>query len=333
MTLEQFSEKITSALKQHFGGEYCIRTLEVKKNNGVRLHGLSILKQDDPNRIAPTIYMEDFYERYIGGIPLAETVREIIRTYEAHTVKEDISMEFFRDYEKVRDRIVYKLINYEMNKGLLQEIPHILYLDLAVVFYYYMENETFGAASILIYNVHIKNWAVSRERLIADAKYNTPRVLGYRLANMEDIMRELIRKDLWDRISQKKNDGRQKEKDSLEKLTDQMVECFLDGRAETQMYVLSNRSSMNGAACILYPNVLKEFAERIGSDLYILPSSIHEVILIKDQGIEDAEGLRNMVKDVNRTQLDPEEILSDQVYYYSRENGKVQLCKYKTNVK
>lgn len=328
MTLEQFSEKITSALKQHFGEEYHVRTLEVKKNNGVRLHGVSIMKQDDPNRVAPTIYLEDFYERYMGGIPLAESVREVIRTYEAHTVKKDISMEFFQDYEKVRDRIVYKLINYKMNEELLQEIPHIPYLDLAVVFYYYMENETFGSASILIYNTHLKNWAVSRDRFIADAKYNTPRVLGYRLTDMEDLMRELIRKDLWDRISQKKNVCRQeKEKDPLEELTDQMVECFLDGRAETQMYVLTNRSSMNGAACILYPNVLQEFAERIESDLYILPSSIHEVILIKDQGMEDANGLRNMVKDVNRTQLDPEEILSDQVYYYSRKNGKVGLCK------
>lgn len=336
MTFEQFIEKVTCALEKYYGENYRIRTLEVKKNNGLRLHGLSIILQDHPNRITPTIYLDEFYKRYMSGLSLSETMQEIIRTYEAHTVKEDISMEFFMDYGKVRDRIVYKLINYQMNEELLKEVPHIPFLDMAVVFYYYMENEVFGAASILIYDVHMKKWAVSLKRLAADAEYNTPRVLGYRLNDMEDIMRELLRKDLRDRFSRKRNRCRQvegKEAFPVDEITDKMMECYLEGQEEHPMYVLTNRSSQNGAACILYPNVLKEFAERIGSDLYILPSSIHEVILIKDQGIEDADVLRNMVKDVNRTQLAPEEVLSDQVYYYGRKSGKVVLCENKTSVK
>lgn len=336
MTLEQFIEKITCALEKHYGEKYRVRTLTVKKNNGLCLHGVSIFLQDSQNRITPTIYLDEFYERYTNGISLSEIMQEIIRTYEAHTVKEDVSMDFFLDYEKIRDRVVYKLINYQMNEELLKEIPHISFLDLAVVFYYYMENEVFGAASILIYDAHMKKWQIDLKRLSADAEYNTPRVLGYRLTNMEDILRELLRKDLSSRASRKKNNyrnGEEKEELPVDEMTDHIMDCFAEGQEENPMYVLTNRSNQNGAACILYPNVLKEFAERIGSDLYILPSSIHEVILIKDQGMEDADVLRNMVKDVNRTQLAPEEVLSDEVYHYNRKSGKVGLCENKTSVK
>lgn len=336
MTLEQFIEKIARALEKHYGDNYRVRTLTVKKNNGLCLHGLSVFLQDNPNQITPTIYLDEFYERYRNGVSLSATMQEIIRTYEAHTVKEDVSMEFFLDYEKIRGRVVYKLINYQMNEELLREIPYIPFLDLAVVFYYYMENEVFGAASILIYNIHMEKWKIDLNRLIADAEYNTPRVLGYRLTNMEDILRELLRKDISRRASRKINDYRQGEETEefpVDDLTDNIMDCFTDEREENPMYVLTNRSNLNGAACILYPNVLKEFAERIGSDLYILPSSIHEVILIKAQGMGDADVLRNMVKDVNRTQLAPEEVLSDEVYHYNRKSGKVRLCDHKTSVK
>lgn len=338
MTLEQFIEKVTSALEKHYGEDYRVRTLEVKKNNGVCLHGLSVFLKEGDDQVAPTIYLDEFYERYQDGVTMSETIRKLIDIYESCTIKEKtVSMDFFADYEKVRDRVVYKLVNYRMNEELLKEIPYIMYLDLAVVFYYYMENEKIGAASILIHDTHVKKWGVSMERLIADAEYNTPRVLGHRIANMEEMVRELIRNDVREKCRLDQDDGRQgeeREAFSVEELTDKMMDCFLEGEEKNLMYVLTNRCSQNGAACIRYPNVLKEFAERMGSDLYILPSSIHEVILLRSHGLEDDAGaLRNMVKDVNRTQLAPEEVLSNQVYYYSRKSGKVGICESKTNVK
>lgn len=336
MTLEQFMEKVACAVEKYYGEKYQVRTLEVKKNNGVRLHGLSVFLRDNSNRITPTIYLDDYYERYMNGISMSETVQEVIRAYEAHTVNEDISMDFFLDYEKVRDRIVYKLINYQMNVGLLKEIPHIPFLDMAIVFYYYMENDIFGTASILIHDVHMKKWEISLKQLAADAESNTPRVLGSRLNNMEDIMRELLRKDIRKKFSGDEHDSRQgggKEGVLVDDITDKMMDCLLEGQEENPMYVLTNRNSQNGAACILYPNVLKEFADRIKSDLYILPSSIHEVILLRDQGIMDVDVLKNMVKDVNSTQLAPEEVLSNQVYRYSRKSGRVELCECKSSVK
>ena len=91
------------------------------------------------------------------------------------------------------------------------------------------------------------------------------------------------------------------------------------------MYVLSNKARVQGAACILYPGILKDFAAAIRSDFYILPSSIHEVILLPAQGEEDREALKQMVREVNASQVEREEVLSDSVYYFDREQNKLQV--------
>ena len=102
-------------------------------------------------------------------------------------------------------------------------------------------------------------------------------------------------------------------------------EYFEELRDAAPMYVLSNRTRVQGASCILYPNILKDFAAAVKSDFYILPSSVHEVILLPVQGDEDEEGLKRMVCEVNETQVEREEVLSDSVYYYSREREKLSI--------
>ena len=89
---------------------------------------------------------------------------------------------------------------------------------------------------------------------------------------------------------------------------------------EFGMYVLSNSSKVFGAASILYPDVLKNFAEKLDRDLYILPSSVHEVILLPKRSETEWETLQEMVKEVNATQLEEVEILSDSVYSYTKKD-------------
>ena len=90
---------------------------------------------------------------------------------------------------------------------------------------------------------------------------------------------------------------------------------------DVPMYVLSNKTKIHGAACILYENVVKDFADYLNRDIFILPSSVHEVILVPSQGAQKAQNLVEMVREVNETQVEEEEILSDSVYYFSREDG------------
>ncbi|MGN0325820.1 MAG: DUF5688 family protein [Lachnospiraceae bacterium] len=334
MDFNEFMEMVKDSLMKHYGEDYQVRMIDVRKNNGVLLHGISILpdeKSGNSNRISPTIYLENYYHHYKNGMTIQAVVDGIIKIYEEHRIDENIDMEFFTDYEKVRDRIVYKLINYEKNEALLQEIPHIPYLDMAIVFYYLIENEVFGTASILIYEAHMKSWEIDLKQLSKDAEYNTPRLLSYSIKNMDEMMRQLIDQDI-----RRKYAGEEKEcieEEWIEELTDQMMHYLLEDELKVPMYVLTNRNNQNGASCILYPGVVEAISEELDSDFFILPSSIHEVILLTGQGIENPEVLKDMVRDVNGTQLAPEEILSDQVYYFSRKSGKIKIYECKSTVK
>ncbi len=102
-----------------------------------------------------------------------------------------------------------------------------------------------------------------------------------------------------------------------------LQEAFPD---EIPMKVLTNSKRSSGAVCILYPGVLEEVAaERMGGDFYIIPSSVHEVILLPDDGRLLEENLKEMIFEVNRTKVDPEEVLSDNLYYYDAERKETRL--------
>jgi len=91
------------------------------------------------------------------------------------------------------------------------------------------------------------------------------------------------------------------------------------------MYILTNQKGINGASCMIYKDVIKEFAQLIKSDIYILPSSIHEIILIPLEGSEDKERFKRMVIDINSSQVPADEVLSDSVYMYSLEKDAIVL--------
>ena len=80
---------------------------------------------------------------------------------------------------------------------------------------------------------------------------------------------------------------------------------------------------MNGAACMFYPGVLEDFGKKLGRDFYLLPSSVHEVILVPADETVSKEALWEIVTDINRTQVAEEEILADSVYYYDRKKDRI----------
>lgn len=91
------------------------------------------------------------------------------------------------------------------------------------------------------------------------------------------------------------------------------------------MFVLSNKSRLEGAACMLYPDVLHDFAERTGSSFYIIPSSIHELLLLSAGHNDESGNIRSMIREVNDTQVSREEILSYSVYFFDKEQDKVVM--------
>ncbi|MEY8237121.1 DUF5688 family protein [Lachnospiraceae bacterium 66-29] len=302
MTYDFFKQQLMDSLREFFPADTQIVIRPFPHNNQLILDGLTILEPG--SNISPTIYLNFYFEKYQKGMNLSTIEQQILQYYHRHCPINHIDTSFFTDYNRVRSRIVYRLVHYEKNRELLKEIPHFPYLDLAVIFYCLVAEEPYENASILIYNHHLAYWKLQKETLRTLAQTNTPLLLPWRC----DSLAELIMPAL----------------DVLPVKERPTQEALLD--AETiPMYVLSNEQRYFGASCILYPNALKEISQKFADSLFILPSSIHEVIIIPASYTEDANELSEIVHDVNVSEVAQDEILSDSVYFYDQNTEQLSI--------
>ncbi len=304
MEIESFAENVKECVKERLGEGYSVTVRKVDKNNGVTYTGLCVTKDDAS--MSPVVYMNGYYDTYKKGnttpADAADHVADICRR-NRHTV----NIKRFLDYKDVRGSIVYKLINTDKNRELLEDLPHMEFLDLSIVFQCLVENEEIGTATILIHNAHLKLWGVSVEELYRAAEENTPKLRGYEIKSMKEMLCEIMQREKAD----KKSD----------------CGVFMeDLESGIPMYVLSNRHRTDGAVCILYPNLLKDFSYTLGSVFYIIPSSVHEVLLLPAENTDNCEEFRKIIREVNDTQLMEEEILSYSLYYYDAEADEVRIC-------
>jgi hypothetical protein len=208
--------------------------------------------------------------------------------------------------------IAYRLINYQANKQLLYDIPHLAYLDLAVVFYLLIDDADFGEATALIHNEHLSMWDIDTATLYEIATKNTPVLLPFEFTSMNQLITHLLLEEL-------KQNELEKDLDQIHNLLETL------STEEEQMYVLSNHKKYYGASVLLYPNVLEEIAIKLQNDFFILPSSIHETIIVPFTDQLEKETLQEMVTEINRTEVDEVDRLSDNVYIYSRDLHEVQI--------
>lgn len=324
MTYEEFVCYVQEGMKDILGRECIVKTHKVLKNNDIELDALTVINRS--SNISPTIYLNSYYEDYRGGTEIGIIIREIYELYNEHNIKLNFNVDIFKNFNKISRRIAYKLVNTENNKKLLMDVPNVRFMDLSMVFYCLLDDDLLGSATALIHNVHMEMWNIKVDELYEIAKINTPLLLSYELKNMNDVIRDMLIADLQQTIYEK--DDRYDENCNMpspEIVADGLMKDINDVRNAIQMYVLTNKQKTNGAACMIYENVLDNFADSLGSDVYILPSSVHEVILVPAVEGIDKDELTNMVKEVNEKELDEIDILSDHVYYYSRKEKKITM--------
>lgn len=296
---EIFSEKIEKAVGSKICKEQEVVVRPVIKLNGVIQHGMSIKSPD--RKVVPTVYLEDFYEFYKEGTALANIVDRIYEVLTNNSVSDEIDVDFFSDYKRVRGMLGIKLINAKANERLLEDIPHKIYLDLAIVCYVAVRDQSIGCGSILVHNNHIMMWGVGANELLFDALENVSRIEPGRMIRITDILREMVD------VDRQLQDAGLEEKD-----------C--------EMFVLTNESRLYGASVMMYKGMLESIAETLQCDYYIIPSSVHEVLVLPEYATPDYRALNYMVQDVNSTQLTPVEILSDHVYRYSYSEKQLLPC-------
>lgn len=312
MNFDLFKESLIQILQESLGEEYTIFTDTVIKNNGVELTGMIIKEKD--NNASPTIYIDELYKEYQRGVSLKKLADTVQQIYKENQYEEEVNLQKFKNYESAKEKIVYKLIGEEKNKKLLQSIPHRVFSNLAIVFYYVVDEPPFyGKASILITNVHLKYWKIDEEELYQNAIRNTPFLLPPQIQNIEDVMRDIMKSELT-------------QDETIEEMMNRLKKDLL-GIDKVPMYVLTNNRKLQGAACMLYPGVIRKFAKTLNKNIYILPSSVHEVILLAEDASSNKKDLLSMVTEINATQVDECEVLADSVYFYDLEEDRLKrLC-------
>lgn len=306
-----FIDNFAAQVKDMMGEDYIARIIKVTKNNALELDSLVLMKEG--RNFAPNIYLLPYYESYMEGTDITELATRVCAICNNCTspVKHN---DFTYHFEAMKPNIIYRLVNYEMNKKLLNQIPHLRYLDLAVTFHCLVHDDHDGIGTIRITNEHLQQWNASVKDLNKLAISNTNKLFPPVIRSMEEVIRSMFREEYPD--------------DLCNMLSDEAVNDMLDSAVMSgghRMYILSNTKGINGATSLLYKNTLRNFSEQIRSDLYILPSSIHEVILVPYDKSISMEALVSMVQDVNRTQVSCDEVLSDSVYFYSRENNAITM--------
>ncbi len=284
--MKDFAEKARNDVQEALGDVYAVTVQEVTKNNGLKLTGLSIRKEG--RNISPIIYLDGYFKA--GKADVAEDVLSLL----AETPKVPDGFSDIRDLEKVQDRICFKLVNRKRNADRLEGMPHKDFLDLAIVFFVPVDMEGENIASVAVNNELASAWGLDADGLWELAKGNTERLFPESVSSMADFMAGLL------------GTGHGAE-------------------AGVPMTIVTNERKWNGAGVILYSGVLERISENIGKDLFILPSSVHEAIIIPDDGSSDEAALAEMVREINWTQVAEDEVLSDSVYRYSA-GGDIEIA-------
>lgn len=285
---------INAQAQNYFPSTFEVNSVEIKeitKNNDQHLHGLLISKKG--SNIAPNIYLESYYDMYKNGEEMETIIDEIARV-RIDCDTPDINTNDLTNLDKVRDKITVRIFKADLNKEYLVNKPYKMVEDLAVTYAVNLGSDLTGQMTMPITYDILKHYEISEEELDKIAMDNLAKT-EFSFKSMYDILKEMV------------------------------PEGFPMPPVDDSMYVLTNETKINGAAAILDKGIMNKIAEQLGCDFVIIPSSIHEVIILKVEENMSVDDLKQIIGDVNNTELDPKEVLSDHPYIYSRKNGLMSI--------
>lgn len=301
MNYEQFKNELLLSMQKQARKEVYVEFRSIPKNNGIICDGLMVRYQGNP--ISPAICLGPVYEKWSGsGLEIDDLAVQLLESCveEADAVSGDIS--FFKDFEQVREHIYMRLIHHDKNREALLHMPHRHLFDLAMVCYYRMEEGRLNGATIPITDNQLKMWEITEDQLFSIAGVNSWKKLPVCFMDMDQVIKSFC------------------EEEQIE-----MPREILQQNSPVPIYILTNAERLYGACCLFYPNVQKHISEYLDCSYFILPGSIHELILVPDRGCLTGTELQEMVVEINATQVDPAEILSDTVYYYDAGENKLKI--------
>lgn len=291
MNYQQFIVEVKEKVAFILGETMCVQIHTALKNNGKERTGLTI--SDKQVNISPTIYLEEYYQQFQEGSRIEWIAESISELYKEVKFEHTWDVNAIQDFSCAQSKLAYKLIHANKNELLLSTLPHMRYLDFAIVFYILFEADSSGTATIPVTNELLMLWNTNADELYNIAHANMPSLLPVDFKPMRIVICELLGKP------------------------------YNNSAEDNPMYVLTNSLRSFGACSILYDGMLADIGRQLGENYYILPSSIHEVIIVPESKSPSSEDLNDMIVEINETQVANEEVLSDHAYYYSREKNQL----------
>lgn len=283
MTYESFLDVLEQNIRSMLDGGESIRRVRILKNNGVKLDGFSY--QIPGHREQPTVYVNQYYRKEMKTEELPGIAKLVLKIQRDSRLLPGDDLVRVLDFDQMKEQIFFRLISKEKNEELLSQVPWLPWMDLAIVFYMRIPEHILSHATALLHTSHLDYWGVTLGELYRTAARNMKR----------------------------------------QKIFLEPMERFLDfwgiGMPVSGMYILSTEKKEFGAAVILSREVQKMCRDRLGEDYYVLPSSVHELILLPRSFALSPLELEKMVREVNAQCVSKEDYLSDCVYLYSSKLG------------
>lgn len=297
MTIEEFANVVKKEIVDFLPESFECSNIEIKtvtKNNGTKLQALTISKAG--SNIAPSIYLEEFYKNYDENDDISDVLKKIAEVRMAHDTDIDFDVKSITEFENCKNRILPRVYNAERNPHYMAERPYTRLEDLIVTYAVIVGDIDGSEGSVAVSNELFKMWGISLEELHSLALNNLKNNDPAKLVGMSQMLIEMMG-----------------DRDEANELIDLMPD-------EEMMWVLTTRSKNCGAAAILDEEMMDCISDKLGA-FFIIPSSIHELIIVRDNGTSSEESLTEMIQTVNETEVSSTDILSDHPYRYSRIAG------------
>lgn len=301
MNYEEFKDKVVEDVRRELetrtGKFYDVQAHTVEKMN--ENYDAITVKPED-GIIGVNLNVEELYKAHEDGHSYDSVVDRAVSMADSSLNNHpDFDLDAIKDYDQMKATLSMEVVSAGRNAELLDKVPHKDLEDMAVVYRFVVGDTENGRGSILITNQLLDSYGISAEQLHEDALKYAPVMRPAVIQTMTETLLEMMGPDAWDMIPVLPNDP---------------------------LFVASVPDKIQGASVLAYQDFMEQAAERVGGDFYILPSSIHEVLLVRDDGTFDRDHLVDMVKEVNETQVAPEDLLTDSVYHYDTKDKIFKLA-------
>lgn len=302
---EKYISEVVDGIKELTSNQYEVTYNLTRKNNGMELNGICI--HNRASNISPVIYVDDYY---MSGMTPFETAVEVVERFQRIKDQEipfDVSE--ILNFDAMKDKIAYRVINKDANAELLEEVPWIeVAEDLAVVCYLDLGN----GATVTIQNRIMDAWGLTEEMLFDIADVNTPNMKPMEMRSLAELTVEMMEQDGM-LFAIKYEMGCEDMPD--EEFKQMLIESRDDGNSIPAWVIRGG--DVYGASVLMYEKAMNTVREQLGRDFFVLPSSIHELIVVPYDERYNVTELKEMVAFVNEEKLRPDEYLSDSIYFYN----------------